>query len=47
MIHFNIILSFTTMSRNWSPTFRFFDYNFVCVSHPSHACHMFSLSHPP
>jgi hypothetical protein len=38
--HFNSILSFTHRSSKWYLLFRFFDQNFLSISHFPHACHM-------
>jgi hypothetical protein len=38
-IRFNIILPSESKSPKWSP-FTFYDWNFVCISHLSHACYM-------
>jgi len=43
----NIIFSYTPRSSEWSPTFRFTDQNFVCISHFFHACYMPCSFHFP
>jgi len=46
-IHFNIILKCTFRSPNLPFPLRFPDWNVVCISHLSHACHMSYKFHSP
>jgi hypothetical protein len=39
-IHFNIILPYTSKSRKWSISFRFYDRNFISIFHILYACWM-------
>jgi hypothetical protein len=39
-IHFNIIISPTPRSSEWSLPFRLSNQNSICISHLTHACYM-------
>jgi hypothetical protein len=45
-IRLRIFLSSARGSPKWWLPFRFLDKYSVCISHPCHACYMFSPSHP-